>query len=284
MRTLLCVLTLSCLGLLGASPLQAQTLPLVTVQDGPQAAAWWASGQGARLSPVERGLLQALQARRAPVLDPSQVQDPPRISRIYRSPALSPANAVNLAGLYQVDHVLTGVISVASGDGPPATGLVGAEARAAVSLRAVPSGTVLLEIELTRQAFDPEVDKARQRATELLSQDLADLVAGALESARAPVGVERPEPFLMVAGLWDRASLRQVEVALERLGGVEQARLAWLAEGVAAFDINPNKQEPASVIQSLARALAGAPPEGLLLKLEPSAGEAALRASRGGEP
>jgi hypothetical protein len=283
-RTLHCALISLALLLACASSLQAQTLPLVTVQDGSQVSAWWATGQRPQLSSLERGLLEALQERQAPVLDPTGVQDSPRISRIYRSPALSPANAVNLAGLYRVDHVLTGVISVASGQGPAASGLVGTEARAAVSLRAVPSGTVLLEVEMTRQGFDADPEVARRRATEALGQDLADLVAGALESARAPVGVERTEPFLMVAGLWDRGSLRQVEIVLERQVGVQEARLAWLAEGVAAFDINPAKEEPAATIVSLARALVGAAPEGIKLALEPSGGQAAVRASRGAEP
>lgn len=265
-----------------AGSASAQALPLITVQEGSVSSAWWSVPQGA-LAPVERALLVALQGRGAAVLDPDALRPRPAISRIYRSPGLTAPNAVNVGGLLGSRQVLVGVVSLMAGDGPAGTGLRGVEARAAVSLRAVPSGVVLLEIQMARQAFDPEEGAARERALASLGADLGDLVAGAQERAQAPLGPAREEPFVLVQGLWDRGALRALQRGLEGLEGVEEARLSWVAEGLAAFDINPAREDRAGEIARLCARLSQAPPAGMSLRALPDEGPGALRAERSEE-
>jgi hypothetical protein len=61
---------------------------------------------------------------------------------------------------------------------------------------------------------------------------------------------------------------------------VQEARLSWVAEGLAAFDVNPAKEERAEEIARLCARLSQAPPAGMSLRALPGEGPGALRAER----
>lgn len=240
-------------------------LPLLTVQiDQQPQTPWWTRGD-LQMTPLEGALVAGLRQAGASVVDPAVMANPPRVSRIYRVPVLSRANAANLAGLYGAGRALVGQVAVRPVAVPEDWPSVGVEAVARVEVIEVGTGATLVEAALRRQAWGDDAQVARARAEALLAGDLAAWLAGSLGALNPPVGLPRDEPFILVGGLPDRATLDAVVAAARALDGVSAVRLAWLTEGGVALEINPDSQEDAARIQAIADALRAAPPEGLAL-------------------
>ncbi len=261
------------------------TLPLVTVQDGEKSPqAWWSHAKPGAISTMEAKLLEALKVSGLPVLNPQQMPERPAISRIYRRPKLSTANAINLAGLHGAGSTLTGKIQFAPIPPVEMLALQGAQAEATVTLLSLPDGRTLLETHMVRRAYDADATVARQKAQESLVADLSQLMAASLRQASAPVGVTREEPFVCIAGLWGKAPLEQVKGVLKGLEGVEDVSLAWMAEGMVALDLNPDSEEQTAQVEAWTEGLVTAPPKGVRLTPEESAsGLVCLRAQVAGE-
>jgi hypothetical protein len=257
----------------------APLLPMVVVEiDGKPAAPWWTK-DGLQLTEVEQNLVNGLLERGRDAMDPAALEDPPRVSRIYRTRKLSRSSSVNLGGLYGAGLVLAGKVSAKTSAGP--AGLRGAECAASVELLTVPGGESILEISMARHAWDEDERAAITRAMGFVTRDLTAMVAEALTSLEPPVGLVRDEPYVQVVGVWDRDALSRVQAALLAHPEVDSARLAWATEGRFAFDLNPKEDEGVAQIQSIAKAVVGKNTDGVLLSLPArGAGRVVLRADR----
>lgn len=238
----------------------ADTLPLVSVVEGQQASGWWVE-QGA-LSPIEAGLASSLGGD-VVLVDPAGARTRPRVSRIYRVAQLSDQNAVNLAGLHGADRALVGAATYRTVNSSQRLGLEGVEVSLRVRWLAVPSGAVLLETNLRAAGWAARAPDARAQAEAEITRDLSTLMVGVAQNLSGQVGLERAEPFVAVRGLWDLRALRAFEKALRAAPGVQGARLAWIAEGVLAFDLNPGSAEDAAFVRRVVDGIASSPPDGM---------------------
>ncbi len=265
----------ACLWACWAQEAQAATLPLISVEEGGQTQAWWVQDEGG-LSPLERRLVEALEGRAVEVVDPAKLGQRPKVSKVYKTVRLSQPNALNLAGLHGADAALVGSAQVVELEdlGPHKV----VELRVSVELWAMPSGSERLRVSVSRVGLGASAQEAREEALGLVGEDLAELVAGALKTSRAPAGVARVEPFVRVAALPDLGAMRAVEKGLGGLPGVRRVRLAWASQGVVAFDLNPDEEDAQGWVQETAKALGQSPPPALRLALDPNE-PALLRAS-----
>lgn len=236
------------------------TLPLVSVTEGSTVSGWWVEARG--LSTFETRLLGALPDQVA-LVDPAALAGGPRVSRIYRVPQLSPQNAVNLGGLYGASRVLVGAATFRPVSVAERLGLVGVELIVRVQWLAVPSGAVLLQADLRGAGWAHTAAEARRLAEARVSTDLVDLLAGTARNLSGQIGVDRAEPYVVVRGIWDLQALRAFEKGVRGAPGVRDARLAWVADGVLAFDLNPATDEDRAFVSRVGATLAAAPPDGM---------------------
>jgi hypothetical protein len=258
--------------LLLASPAVAcagGTLPLISIVEGQQTSGWWVTDPAGPLSEIERGI----SARVGPelgVIDPSASAKSPRVSRIYRVPQLSPQNAANLAGLYGADKALVGTGTYRPVTSTGRLGLVGVELVVELRWLAVPSGAVLAQAQVRGAGWGTTAREARDQARDKVVVDLAALLTDVSRNLSARVGVDRSEPYVVVRGVWDAAAGRALEKALGAAPGVSSVRLAWVAEGVLAWDLNPKSQEDGAWVAKVVSTLEASPPDGMAVTVTPA--------------
>ncbi|MEL6181043.1 MAG: hypothetical protein AAFS10_18945, partial [Myxococcota bacterium] len=259
-----------------ATPAQAEgLLTLIAVTDGDATPSfWWSAGRSASLSPPERALLEPARSQGLAVLDPGAVANPPPISRIYRRPDLTPANAINLAGLYGASAVVLGRVVRRPHGAADAVGLAGHEVEVALRVLSVQSRRELGRFAVTRHAFAPEEDAARREALAAAMAEAGMWVAaqGSQMAGSTAVGLDdRDEPYMVVSGLWTMEALATLQKRIAQQAG--SVRLAWLAPGRVGLDIAPEQKQSRSDLEALTQTLIDAPPEGMRLTPTPGAPE-----------
>jgi len=245
-----------------------ETLPLVTLDDRGTASAWWV--EQTALPPLVHAVVDGLSKRGFPIMDPDARKEHPRVSRVYRSPRLTRANATNLAGLYGATHALAGTITRPAPEEVSLIGLHRQRITASLSVIDVRSGAVLIEVELDREGQGATAAEAGTRAESLFVEAVVTLLASEWTSVAAGVGVDRPEPWIVLTGVVDARTLDVVRTALIGIAGVQGARLAWVAPGRVAFDLNPSQPDELAAVDKVVQALVAAAPAGLALRVTSS--------------
>jgi hypothetical protein len=180
-----------------------------------------------------------------------------RISKIYRTPNLSLANAATLGSLVGAKRVLVGNITYERKKGVGALGLERVAATADVSLVSAESGetSALSRFTVEREGFAGSADEALAQARQESTDALAALVSNTLMRGPGPVGVQAEEKFIGLRNAENALVLQKVKNFLEGLDQVESVGVRWASEGVVALEVNPGKKDAEDIIEYAIRAL-----------------------------
>lgn len=215
-------------------------------ETGVEQAYWW-SGAEPQWSATDLALRDAFAATGAGFAEPSDLS---ALSKIYRRPAPSDANAAAMATVFGRSRVLVGTVRYVPTELRP-VGLVGW--RAEVSVRVLERGERGAElrrtVELRRARWAPSDDEARAALRAEVAESLARAVAAGLERNAGPVGVNSDELLIGVAGPSTRAALNALRAKLATFAGVNAVVERWAAEGLIVFEVNPGVADPRASVQ-----------------------------------
>ncbi len=180
-----------------------------------------------------------------------------RISKIYRTPNLSQANAAALGSLVGAKRVLVGTISYERKAPVGPLGLERVAARADVSLVSAQTGAaaVLHRFTVQREGFAGTAAKALTKARTATAQALGKLIASTLMRGPGPVGVQTDEKLIALRNAENGKVLEQITQFLQGLDQVDEVRVRWASEGVIALEVNPGKKDAPDAIDYAIRAL-----------------------------
>jgi hypothetical protein len=231
---------------------QERTLVLLTevdvAADGSSTESFWWSGASA---PKWTFTDESVRKRGAS-FEPTGLQ---RISRIYRRPRLSDANAAALAELFGATTALVGEVRR---EPLPVSPLGDAVVRVTVDARLVQpdaGGVVVKQVYGLQRLAKGDSAVAERLATEQAAASLMNLVDATLERKVAPVGVVTRETAIALHGIPGLAAWREIEGRLAQRDGVDDVSLAWLAEGIVAVEVNTATEENDATIRRIARDL-----------------------------
>ncbi len=260
----------SFLALVAYAPLataQESTLILLTevavADDGSTTESfWWASSSAPEWTATDA----AVRAQGA-TFEPKGLE---RVSRIYRRPNLTDANAAALAELFGADNALVGEVRREKLNVAP----VG-EAAIRVSIRArlvepsADGASVRQEYDVQRMATGDEVTAA-DAATLDAASTLAGLVSATLARKVGPVGVALKETPIIFEGVPDLAIWRTLHDRLAARQGVDDVAVSWLAEGIIAVALNAKTSESKDTVKRIATELQNEVYEGFELVAAPA--------------
>ncbi len=180
-----------------------------------------------------------------------------RISKIYRTPNLSLANAATLGSLVGAKRVLVGTISYERKAGVGPLGLARVAASADISLVSAESGetAALSRFTVEREGFARNADEALEKARQETTGALSAMVANTLMRGPGPVGVYAEERFIGLRNADNALVLQKVTEFLEGLEQVDEVQVRWASEGVVALEVNPGKKDAEDTIEYAIRAL-----------------------------
>ncbi len=235
MRTLLFILVL-----FFPVPLLASngTIVFVTTEGASEEAAYWWSDTESQFTSFDTVLSESSRAEGLELVEPVKTE---KVSRIYRTPELSDANAATLAGILGARWALIGKLFYTKTPAP------GFKVRAGVTLRLEAKllerrddGTFRIadRIDLRHTQFADELSTA----TDLAETELARMTVGWVElRLRQPVvsadGPPLSGDWLLLHDLEDGRTLEAVLRALRDADSVSEARIGWTDGNVVALEL-----------------------------------------------
>lgn len=223
--------------------------------DQARVAFWWSEAGEPRWTASDEALNAALQARGVSLATrPEQ-----SISRIYRRPALTTANAAQLGALLGGERVLVGQVTYRSIGPVWPLGLEGLVASAELELVAAGSveGVSLQRFAVTRHYYGDDVQAMLESARREVGSALGDVAGRGLRRVAGPVGIASSEPLLALRNTGKAAHLERVRERLLALDEVHAVVERWASEGIIALEINPGEATPPDVIEYAVRVLEG---------------------------
>lgn len=164
------------------------------------------------------------------------------ISRIYRRPDLSTANAAQLGGLLGGKQVLVGRVEYRRIEAVAPLNYSGIEARAEVELivAGASDGISLQRFTVQRHYFgndggDELLEVARSQAGE----SLGELMGYSLSRIGGSVGLVSEKPLLGLRNLERAENLEAIRRRLLEIEEVHSVVERWASEGIIALEINP---------------------------------------------
>lgn len=214
---------------------------------------WWAQPAAPNWSPSDKIIHEVLGQKKVGVLAPTgKVQ----ISKIYRRPGLSTANAATLGELVGAKKVLVGTVTYSLAEPIDALGLRRVSAYAELQLMAAESGASPQQrFTVEREVFAALGDDGLTQAREELSRALGTLVAASVSRGAGPVGVQEEERYIGLRNAENAETLQEVVAFLESLDVVKKVSVRWASEGVIALEINPGAVDSSDTIEYAIRAL-----------------------------
>ena len=219
-------------------------------ETGVEQAFWWSGGERPAWSATDLLLKTELVARGPGFAEPLDLTS---LSRVYRRPAPSDANAVAMASVFGHTRVIVGTVRLEPTRLRP-VGLSGW--RAVVDVRLVErggSGTeVVYALKLDRVRWSASDEEAREAVRHEAARAIASGVGSRISRNVGPVGVASDELLIGVRAPSTRPAIDAVRAKLETFAGVTSVRERWAAEGIVVLEVNPGVADPRnSVLQYL---------------------------------
>ncbi|MFP4597195.1 MAG: hypothetical protein ACLFVJ_03025 [Persicimonas sp.] len=241
-------------------PTAREVLLLITEEvvleegESPTEGYWWVDSASPEWTESDKRLRAGLTEAGVDLVGLSGNQ---RISKIYRMPSLSMANAATLGSLLGARRVIVGTISYQRHPGIGVLGLERVAASVDVSLVSAESGetTALQRFTLEREAFAAQPDDALDKARSETTDGLVAMLSSTLMRGPGPVGVSTDEPMIGLRNPENARALQTVINFLEDLDPVEAVVVRWASEGVLALEINPGKEDTEDTFEYVLRAL-----------------------------
>ena len=236
--------------------------------EDPRTTYWWTSPSAPAWSQTDKMLLDELEAQNIEFFTPSGQS---RISKIYRRPNLSVANASTLAELMGGDRLVVGrvVYEQAGVVGP----LGATHVRASVVLTMTRAGTspddVGQTLELTRHAYAQDAQSALKIARGRLVEAMGDTISSTVSSGPGRVGWDAGERLIALRNVSRAAALEQVKTFLTGLEGISSVQVRWASQCVIALELNPGSKDTPDTIEYAIRALGNQTFEDFALAREP---------------
>ncbi|TXD37866.1 hypothetical protein FRC98_09315 [Lujinxingia vulgaris] len=223
--------------------------------DQPRVTFWWSEAGQPRWTPSDEAFNAALQARGVSLATSPQQS----ISRIYRRPALSTANAAQLGALLGGERVLVGQVTYRAMGPVWPLGVEGIEASAELELVAAGSveGVSLQRFTVTRHYYGEDLGALLESARQEVGGALGDVAGRGLRRVAGPVGIATAEPLLAVRNAGKAGHLERVRERLLELDEVHAVVERWASEGIIALEINPGELTSPDVIEYAVRVLEG---------------------------
>lgn len=209
--------------------------------EGQEVGFWWGDGRSPQWSATDEAVFAGLRRTGVEAMRPSETN----ISRIYRRPDLSTANAAQLGGLLGGRQVLVGRVEYRRVEAVAPLNFGGIWARAEVELIAAGAsdGVSLQRFTMERYFFDEDegaglIEQARAESGEALGE----LLGYSLGRIGGAVGVASDTPLL---GLRNVERAENLEVVRQRLLEIEEVHSVverWASEGIIALEINPGEE------------------------------------------
>lgn len=225
---------------------------------------WWATGSTPQWTQTDEALKSAMVQEGAGFAEPSDLGS---LSKIYRRPAPSDANALAMASVFGRSRVLVGTIRYEPTTLRP-VGLVGWSAT--VDLRLLSSAStgqaVERRLKFSRAMWARSDEEVLTALREQIATAVGQVVAGGLKRKTGPVGVDSDELLIGVQTPGSRRAIDAVRAKLETLGGVTSARERWAAEGVVVLEVNPLEVDPEDSVRQYASLLGTEGVEGFTIQ------------------
>ncbi len=224
----------------------------------PTVSYWWENTKKPSLSAMQKSLKASLEV--GGVSWPVNAGKELRISKIYRRPDLAKDNVIALGELLGSSKVYHGQVVYSSVDKPLLDGQPGVRVQAHVELLDLQAGhgddtTILVE----RVVFASSKKHALRKAEQLIADELATMMIRHLNFTTGPVGplLEKGgEGWIVLKGAEDDLHLELAKTRLLAVSEIESVRIAWAAKGYIALEINPDKDDSATIMESAKRSLA----------------------------
>jgi hypothetical protein len=215
---------------------------------------WWQTPTAPSWTETDAMLRQRLEASNIRFFTPSGQS---RISKIYRRPNLSLANASTLGELMGGDRLVVGhvVYEQAGSIGP--LGVTHVKASVTLTMtRAGKAADVGQTLELTRHAYGNQTDKALKDARSRLVAAMAEAIESSVSTGPGRVGWSAGERLIALRNVSRATVLEDIKTFLEGLEGISNVEVRWAGQGVIALEINPGADDKPDTIEYAIRALA----------------------------
>ncbi|RAL23797.1 hypothetical protein DL240_06485 [Lujinxingia litoralis] len=239
----------------GAVVLMTEVVEAGVAGEQPQVGFWWSQAGEAQWTDSDRALLRGLEAQGVEL---ARMGDQ-SISRIYRRPALSPANAAQLGALLGGDRVLVGQITYRKLGPIWPLGLETLEANAELELVAAGSteGVSLQRFVVNRRYYGSDARELLAEARQQVGLALGEVAGRGLRRSAGPVGMASTEPLIAVRNATSAAHLERLRARLLELDGISAVVERWASEGIIALEINPGEVTSPDVVEYAVRVLEG---------------------------
>lgn len=219
----------------------------------PEVGFWWSSSEMPRWTASDDVVLEALRRVGIEPMMPGEVN----ISRIYRRPALSTANAAQLGALIDGQRVLVGKVEYRRLSAVAPLGYRGVEATAEVEL--VPAGASdgisLQRFTVTRVVYGHDEDVLLEQARQLAGAALGEVMGRSLIRASGELGTADVGPLLTLRNVERAENLERIRQRLLEIDEVHRVVERWASEGVIALQVNPGTEDSAAVADYAFRVL-----------------------------
>jgi hypothetical protein len=114
-----------------------------------------------------------------------------------------------------------------------------------------------VQLVMERVVFDDSDRRATERARKDVVLALSKIMARHITQTAGPVGpVAGEERWVILRGSEDGKRVELARKRIEALEEVDAVQIAWSAAGYIALEVNPGKQDAASVLERVQRTLA----------------------------
>lgn len=212
---------------------------------------WWSSADNPQWTKSDDAVFQGLREAGVGPMTPQKVN----ISRIYRRPGLSPANAAQLGGLLNVNRVLVGQIEYRPIKAVAPLGYHGVEVRAEVELVAAGStdGVSLQRFTVQRRVYGSASDALLEEARAITGAALGEVMGRSLRRSGGEIGVQGGATLLAVRNVERAANLESLRSRLLAIEEVDRVVERWASEGIIALEINPGSNTPDDIAEYVFR-------------------------------
>ena len=237
--------------------------------EAPTSDYWWSSPSSPSWTETDNALRERLHAEGIGVQEPSSDS---RISKIYRRPGLSFANASTLAELIGGEHFVVGDVTYRQNAdvGPLGAAHVEATAEVSIARTGAPSLQSGKTLTLTRNGYGTSANDALSKSRSELASALGQILVVNLEKGPGRVGWSSGERLIGLRRAASGSSLEGVRDFLESLDGISRVEVRWASQGVIALEVNPGKEDPADTLEYAVRALSNQTFEDFVLARQPN--------------
>lgn len=239
----------------GVVALMTEVVEAGVTGEQPVVSFWWSQAGEPQWTASDLALNEALQARGVGLVRAGEQS----ISRIYRRPALTTANAAQLGALLGGERVLVGQVTYRPMGPVWPLGVEGLEASAELELVAAGSveGVSLQRFVITRHYYGEDAGLLLETARQEVGRALGEVAGRGLRRAAGPVGTVGGEALLAVRNASKASHLERVRERLLELDEVHSVIERWASEGIIALEINPGELTSPDIIDYVVRVLEG---------------------------